>query len=326
MGKVDKNDEVVELLKTLVEIESPTGKEEKIKKFVKDFLTDCGYEVVETEYYLFTKGNPELVVATHLDTVPVKAHFFTDGVYAYGTGVCDVKAGITAMLLSAKDGVDYTLAFFCDEEEDGTGSAEFIKNWKGGRYAIVLEPTNLAIASVHYGSLEVILEISGKTAHGACPEVGRNAIDMAMEAISKLRSLGLMVNPLKISGGGDEYVIPENCTVKFEIFLPPQALSINKVLNTLAFLKDYGKIKVEAVYPSYTSKKVHEVLEKAIKKTYGFVSYTAMRSWTDALNLSQKLDVVVWGPGELSLCHTKRECVNLKEIKICWDVLKNLEI
>ena len=326
MGKVDKNDEVLKLLKTLVEIQSPTGKEEELKNFVRDYLLDLGYEVIEAEKYLFTKGNPKLVVATHLDTVPIKAPFSTDETFAYGTGVCDAKAGLTAMLLAAKSGINYTLAFFCDEEEDGTGSAEFIKNWKGGKYAIVLEPTNLAIASLHYGSVEVILEVKGELAHGACPEAGKNAIDMAIEAISNLRSLGFLVNPLKISGGGDEYVIPEKCKVKVEVFVPPQALSISKILSSLAFLQNYGKVKVEAVFPGCTSKEVHKLLEKAIKAVRGFVSYTVMRSWTDALNLMQKLDVVVWGPGELSLCHTEKEFISLREVEICRKVLEKLRI
>lgn len=320
MGKMVENDKIIELLKTLVEIESPSKKEDKIKKFVKSYLEKLGYIIVEKDHYIATKSNSDLIVSTHLDTVPVKSKFFTNGIYAYGTGVCDAKASIAAMLLAAEKKLNYTLAFFCDEEEDGLGSKEFVSSWKKGKFAIVMEPTNLNIASKHYGSFELIVEIKGKEAHGAFPETGINAIEKAFEFYTELKKQKLKIIPLKINGGSEEYVIPNICKIKFEIFLNPEEKLID-YLKKFEFVKDLGEYKIDHAYEGYISGEVVNYLEKALKMAEIPVHHTEMKSWTDALNLKEKFDVVVWGPGNLEYCHTKEEKIEIEEIKKTIKVL-----
>jgi len=71
-----ENDKIIELLKTLVNIKSPSKKEEKIKRFVKNYLINLGYKVHEEKYYIATESDSDLIVATHLDTVPLNYNFF----------------------------------------------------------------------------------------------------------------------------------------------------------------------------------------------------------------------------------------------------------
>ena len=315
-----EDDKIIKLLKTLVEIESPSKKEEEIKKFVKSYLKNLGYEVLESENYIATKSTSDLIVATHLDTLPLDYKFFYDGVYAYGTGVCDAKASITAMLVAAENELNYTLAFFCDEEEDGLGSKEFVKTWKKGKFAIIMEPTNLKIASKHWGSFELIVKVEGKEAHGAFPEKGINAIEKAFELYKKLKDLSFKLNPLKISGGSEKYVIPDICEIKFEIFLEPKE-KISDYLEKIKFIENFGKYEIDHAYEGYISSEVIKHLEEAIKMAKLPVYYAEMKSWTDALNLKEKFDVVVWGPGNLEFCHTKEEKVKIEDIKKAIEVL-----
>ena len=323
MWEMAQNEEVLELLKALCEIESPSKKEDKIKSFVKKYLQDLGYKVVEGDYYLATESSSDLIVATHLDTVPIKRKFSTDGIFAYGTGVCDAKASVTSMLLAAKNRVNYTLAFFCDEEEDGLGSKEFVNTWKKGKFAIVMEPTELKIASKHWGSFELLVEVKGKEAHGAFPEAGTNAIEKTFEVFYKLKEKGLKINTLKIAGGGEEYIIPAKCEVKFEIFLKPEE-KFEDYLKKIEFIKDFGDYEIDHAFKGYVSGDVVNFLEAALKKAGVKVEYTEMKSWTDALNLKEKFDVVVWGPGELPFCHTAEEKIKIEEIKKAYEVLINL--
>ncbi len=315
-----ENDKIIKLLKTLVEIESLSKKEDKIKKFVKNYLKNLGYQVIEKDYYIVTQSDSDLIVATHLDTVSIKTQFFTDGIQAYGTGVCDAKASITAMLLAAERKLNYTLAFFCDEEEDGLGSKEFVKSWNKGKFAIIMEPTDLKIASKHYGSFELIVEIQGKEAHGAFPEIGINAIERAFELYDKLKKQKFKITPLKINGGSEEYIIPNTCKIKFEIFLNPEE-KIFDCLEKIKFIKDFGKYEIEHAYEGYISGEVINYLEKALKKANLNIYHTEMKSWTDALNLKEKFDVVVWGPGRLEFCHTKEEKIKIEEIRKAVEVL-----
>jgi acetylornithine deacetylase/succinyl-diaminopimelate desuccinylase-like protein len=319
-----ENGEILRLLKILCEIESPSKKEEKIKKFVKDYLNEAGYRVVEGEYFLAVEGETELIIATHLDTVPVKRKFEYDGCFAWGTGVCDTKGSLTAILVTAKKKkFKHSLAFFCDEEEDGLGSKEFAQKWNKGKYIIVMEPTELKIANRHWGSFELFVEVKGRTAHGAYPEAGINAIEKTFELFNVLKNRGLKLNTLKIEGGGDEYVIPDRCEVKFEIFLEPEE-ELEKVISEVDFVKNFGKIEIEHAYSGYVSREVDKILEEALRRVGEEVRYCEMKSWTDALNLKKRFDVVVWGPGSLPDCHTEREKIELKDIKIACKVLESL--
>ncbi|MDI3496958.1 M20/M25/M40 family metallo-hydrolase [Archaeoglobus sp.] len=310
------------LLKKLVEIESPTGSEHEIKDFVRDFLESNGYSVVEGQYFISTKSKSELIVSTHLDTTPVKAPFSTDGVYAYGTGVCDAKASVAAILEAAERGVDFTIAFFCDEEEGGKGSKEFAEKWSYGSMAVVMEPTDLKIASRHYGNLDLTVEVKGVQSHGSYPEMGVNAIEKAFEMISELKK-HFKVTPLKIAGGSDDYVIPDYCMVKLDVLIEPET-KLEEALKEIEFLSNYGKYEVSNAYEGFISKEVAGFLERAMRAAGLEVEHTVMPSWTDALNLKDRYDVVVWGPGELHLCHTVRERVRLADVERARDVLLKL--
>ncbi len=310
------------LLKDLVEIESPSGYEDKIKAFVIKRLEDLGYDVIEDEKFVAVNPKSELIVATHLDTIKVRSKFRTDGVYAYGTGVCDAKANVAAMLRAAESGLDYTLAFFCDEEEGGTGSKDFAKKWRWGKAAIVMEPTDLKIANKHFGCFDLEIEVRGVESHGATPEKGVNAIELCCEALQKLKAV-VKATVTKIHGGSDEYVVPGSCKAKIDVLLDVND-KLNDVMKRIEFLRDYGDFKISDAYEGFESGRVADILAEAIAESGLKVEYTVMPSWTDAQNLKERYDVVVWGPGELHLCHTDRERIRLDDIERAAKVLVNL--
>ncbi|AGK60798.1 Acetylornithine deacetylase/Succinyl-diaminopimelate desuccinylase-related deacylase [Archaeoglobus sulfaticallidus PM70-1] len=312
---------VLSLLKKLVQIESPSGNEEEIKSFVKNYLEKLGYDVSDCEDYVAINTDSNFLVSTHLDTVRVKREFDFDGVYAYGTGVCDAKASIAAMLKAAES-VDYCLAFFCDEEEGGKGSKSFAKDWDGGM-AVIMEPTSMHIASTHYGSIDLVVEIYGRKSHASIPEAGENAIEKAFELMIELKK-NFTISPLKIEGGGDEYIIPDLCRIKFDVLLSPES-DVNSSIEVIKSIAGkYGNVIVEDAIDGFYSGEVATILERAISDCGFEVRHTFMPSWTDALNLKRKADVVVWGPGDLKYCHTEREKVKLEDIEKAVRVLVRL--
>ncbi|MEM1579338.1 MAG: M20/M25/M40 family metallo-hydrolase [Archaeoglobaceae archaeon] len=306
------------LLKTLMEIPSKSGEEARIKEFVRNYLEEHGYKVFEREKFLLANKDSELLVSTHLDTVSLKADFKIEGNFAYGTGVADAKASIAAMLETASKGVDFALAFFCDEEETGSGSREFLEYWNG-KYAIVMEPTNLKIASKHLGCIEVDLIFKGYPSHASMPEYGVNAIEKAIGSYFDL-SKKFRVSILKVEGGSCEYVIPDWCYLRLDFLLEPGQISL--AMEELK--KINAEMKIIEAADGFYSKEIAEILAKAIKTAGFYPEYTTMPSWTDACNLVKKFDVVVWGPGELCDCHTAREKVDLREIEIAKRVLLEL--
>lgn len=323
MGEVVENGKIVETLKELVEIESVSKKEHDFKRFLRDRLSALGYRIVESEHFIATDSNSDLVVATHIDTVPIRRRFSFDGTFAYGTGVCDPKASVVSMLIAAEiRPLNYSLAFFCDEEEDGTGSLEFSNKWKKSKYVIVMEPTELKIASRHFGNFEVMVDVEGKEVHASLYEAGENAIEKALELIREFKSK-MKANVLEITGGGGIYVVPGTCKVRLEVFLEPGE-KLKHYFRELEFLRRFGKYRIENAYEGYISGDIVKYLEEALKNSNIQPLHTSIRSWTDALNLKSRFDVVVWGPGELVHCHTEEERIGISEIRKAIEVLLKL--
>ncbi|OYT35264.1 acetylornithine deacetylase [Archaeoglobales archaeon ex4484_92] len=312
----------MELLRELMEIESPSGREEKIRNFIMKYLEELGYKVLEWEYFIAANPRKKLIVATHMDTINAKPKIRYNKKYFYGVGVCDPKASIASILMAAKSNLDYTIAFFCDEEEGGKGSRQFVKEWKWGEMAIVMEPTNLEIASKHFGGFDLEIEITGDEFHPSVPLVGFNAIERCCEIIMKIKSL-MNATPLKIQGGGDLYVTPRNCYLKLDILLDINE-RLDEVIKKLEFINNFGKYKITDAYEGFVSRDVVKVIEEALKMSGLEIKHTTMPSWTDAQNLKEKFDVVVWGPGDLSYCHTNQEKIGIRDIQIASKVLVNL--
>ncbi|HHC18771.1 MAG TPA: M20/M25/M40 family metallo-hydrolase, partial [Euryarchaeota archaeon] len=271
--------------------------------------------------------NLDIIVAAHLDTVPPKSTFHFDGEYVYGTGCCDDKASVAAILASLKNinELGYSIALFKDEEEGGTGSKIFIEKYKP-KMAIVMEPTSLKIASTHYGSLEITLKAMGVSAHGAYPHMGINAIELCTDVYRKISENKWVTASLQmLKGGSDEFIIPDYCEARIELFFPPEIRAKDVVAYITRVTPHNVLLEFTDVYDGTYSKNVHKILEKALIKAGLNVEYTRMPSWTDALNLRAiGVDVVVWGPGELHLCHTQKERIKIDEVVDATNVLISL--
>jgi len=316
--------ETLQLLKKLTEIESPSGREEEVANFIIDYLEEIGYRPRLEESNVLLNPERDFMVTTHLDTVEVLTPFSFDGEYAYGTGVADAKASITAILLTLEklDKPSFGVAFFYDEEEDGKGSENFSKKYKPSK-AVVMEPTDMAIATAHYGGIEAKIKVKGKAAHGATPEKGENAIEKCLELLNQLKNLkNIIVSVQKIVGGSDTYVIPSECEARVEFTFKPE-IKAETVLNELRKICE-GKAEIETkdVYDGFVSEKVAGLMRRALEKAGVEVRFSEMPSWSDAVNLYMAgCDVAVFGPGELFRCHTQEERVRLKDVELARDVL-----
>ncbi len=313
----------LKLLKELVEIESESGKEEEILSYLIDVLYEFEptiFEKYNTKNILINQ-NSDFWIVTHVDTIPVKRKFEFDGFYVYGTGCCDAKASITAIILALNEieELKFGVALLSDEEEGGLGSKAVVEEFKG-RKAIIMEPTELRIAKRHYGCLEIDVEFSGLSAHGAYPDRGVNAIEKAMKFVEELKGKGLCLIQ-RIEGGSYEYVVPNKCSMRLDFVIPPE-VDVNAFeRHILEILRGENCRTIEKAQ-GFVSGNVVDVLEIALDKVGLPVRYGEMRSWTDAINFKEAgWDVVVFGPGELHLCHTERERIKIDEIIKAKDVL-----
>ena len=129
---LDLDCDVVDLLRTLIDIESVSGNEGVIADAVEQALRPYGHlEVIRDGNVVIARTNlgrsERVVIAGHLDTVPiadnVPSWVVTDGdgqSIVWGRGSCDMKGGVAVQLSVAaavtEPARDITWLFYDNEE------------------------------------------------------------------------------------------------------------------------------------------------------------------------------------------------------------------
>ncbi len=348
--------DVIDELVKLIEIPSPSGEEGKILRYLEERLSelDAPFErqEVNKNYNLIVNplDDPELIVCTHVDTVPklyhqnsFKAKVKEDRVY--GLGSADAKAGIVSILLILKKikekenlrNFPVSFAFLVNEEEDGLGSEKLADHYVS-KYAIVLEPTELDICIAGAGSFELEIEVTGKEAHGSAIEYGENAILKAIDLIDEIDKFSFLnkeheligkslFNIQKIEGGFDALIVPKICKMILDFRILPNQ-DFTKIKNELNDFFNSRGINYKFIHESLPfeinedSGIVH-LLKKAFKDVVGTdAKISGMKSWTDAQNLyEKKIEPIIFGPGSLEISHTSYEYVDVEEVILANKIL-----
>jgi acetylornithine deacetylase len=192
------------LTRRLIDIESITPNETAVGDFLCDELGLRGFVARKMPVegsranVLATwpgHGRPEIVLSTHMDTVPPFVASSEDDRRIYGRGACDAKGIIAAQILAAEKlrgaGVFVGLLFLVGEERDSIGAKLANQQPIGARFMINGEPTENKLALASKGALHVEVVARGKMAHSAYPELGESAIDKLVEALHRLHAMKL---------------------------------------------------------------------------------------------------------------------------------------
>jgi acetylornithine deacetylase len=201
---------VFELTRALIDIESISGNEEKVGEFVYSHLEELtrvhgGHvERIEVEPRRFNVfacfgESPLVTLSTHLDTVPPFSPSSEDDEFIHGRGACDVKDIIAAMICAAEQLIEtgtrnFGLLFVVGEERNSAGAYHAAKHPRGSKFLINGEPTSNRLALGSKGALRYELVASGRMAHSAYPELGEPAIDKLLDALQRVRAIGLPVD------------------------------------------------------------------------------------------------------------------------------------
>jgi acetylornithine deacetylase len=344
-------DRLRNLLRDLVDIYSPSGKEEEVLEYTRDYLSKHGLKVIrqgvdENRYNLIvlpeTKGEIELCFVGHLDTVTAydldDYSFREKGDEAFGLGTADMKAGcaamveaFTALVERGKDFPPVSLALVVDEEEDNSGAKTLLKEYRFP-WAIIGEPTSLAPCPRHYSYLELLLRTQGKRAHSAMPELGQNAIEAMLKLLLHFTEhvtserRGLVYNIRDMSGFPGGFVVPDMCEAWLDLHLPPSE-SIDALKTELEQLMETARkdisdldarMEFEDIYPGYQISP-DGLLMRKLKQIYQRLSLPwnpqDFRSHSDGNVLwSAGVSPVILGPGRLEAAHTPEESVSLGQV------------
>lgn len=323
---------VFELTKRLIEIPSISGEEKAVAEFLADYLDRAGFsiqmqEVEEGRPNVYARrGDPDVVLSTHTDTVPPYFGFSEDADYIYGRGACDTKGLMAAMIKAAESLVeagtdDFGLLFVVGEEAGSPGARAANEIRNRSRYLINGEPTESKFALGSKGALRAFLRSRGRAGHSAYPELGESAIDKLLAALSELHkadfptdeTLGATtMNIGVINGGVAANVIAAEAEAELMFRIVTSAEEIKELIEK----KTQGRVEIEYTFacdPVFTERL--EGFETSV------VAFT-----TDIPLLTNWGRPLLFGPGSILDAHTANERILKRDLANAVDVYTEMVV
>ncbi len=204
---------VARVLSEIVKIPSPSGQEKEVIDKIGELLADAGIDKIEIDELgnLIARvgsGETKLAFDAHIDVVdpgdPSQWEFDPFGGIitedkVLGRGTADQKGGAASMIAAAKilkqinyDGPFSLYFVFSVMEEDCDGMCWNFLIETGKLVpdlAVLTEPTNLGVYRGHRGRMEIEVHFKGRSAHGAMPHLGDNAVYKAARAVLEIEKL-----------------------------------------------------------------------------------------------------------------------------------------
>jgi succinyl-diaminopimelate desuccinylase len=351
-----EEERVLQELRELVEISSPSGEESEIAQLLSQKLEAIGLvPEIDPEGNLTARrdeGKEEtLILNGHMDTVPGKVPVRVEGDRLYGRGTVDMKGGLVGILEALRElkgeRLRYNLAvqMVVGEEGPSSGTWTVLEREEEVRrhFALVAEPTRLQILLGQKGRAVFRVQVRGEACHSSRPELGKNAILLACRAIQVIRQVKPRVheilgpgrlNVTMISGGSWSNIIPDECVLTLDrrLTLGEGEESSRKELEEalrgldaeVALEERGAPISIPFLLPRENP--FIDRLARSVER-HREVSFGVKSATTDASYLVRKgIPAVIFGPGDPSLAHTREESINIGEVllfkRILVDFLK----
>ena len=348
---LDLTGDIVDLLRAIADVESVSGDEKALADLVEEALRALPHlEVVRDGDALVARthlGRAErVVIAGHLDTVPVSANLpssrkVVDGEdRVYGRGTCDMKGGVAVQLAVAaavpEPVRDVTWIFYDHEEVDAERNglnrlSRTRPELLAADLAVLMEPTAAAVEGGCQGTLRVAVRTHGVAAHSARSWLGSNAIHTAGEVLRRLESYrpaevlvdGLLyregMNAVAITGGIAGNVVPDRCEVVVNYRFAPDK-DESAAVGEVRRLFDSYDVELLDVAPGArpgldlpAAKAFAAAVGGEVRPKYG---------WTDVARFSALgIPAVNYGPANPNQAHADDEHCRVEDLFVCRDAL-----
>jgi acetylornithine deacetylase len=318
----------LDLTRRLVDIESITYNEAAVGAYLDRLLRERGFAVERTavpqppnsrytgerfNVYAGDGQRPDVVLSTHMDTVPPFLPSSEDDLYLYGRGSCDAKGIIAAQVAAAERlreaGAAVGLLFVVGEERDSAGARVANLHPKGSRFLINGEPTDNRLALASKGALRAEIEAHGTMAHSAYPELGDSAVHKLVQALDRLLDLELPVvegvgpstlNIGVIEGGRAPNVIADAASAQVLVRLVGSSEGTRQAIEQA--VAGLAEVEFTLEIPFIRMRQV-EGLETMV------AAFT-----TDIPALSNWGEPLLLGPGSIHVAHTPFEKIAKQEL------------
>ena len=353
-------EDYVQLLQEMLQIYSPSGKEQKLAAFLQDKLVGFGFENVRTDeagnvYGELGSGIPTVLLCGHMDTVsgwiPVKK----ENDWLHGRGAVDAKSSLAAMVSASSD-IKFTLkkgkvivAGVVGEEKTSKGIRQLLREKLNVDYAIFGEPSGAKnITFAYKGKVDLRIKFQTASGHVGAQHLLENAVEKGFELWNKIKTacaefqspqgIFYSVTPCltKVSSQRTSGGIPDVCLFDVDVRFPPSVKTsvcekiIGKVIDDFQVENPNVSVasmvldKVEPFVADRTTL-LAKALEKAIVEVTGGPSKFLKKTGTGDMNIfgtETRVLSITYGPGDSRLSHTKNERIELSEYIACIQVYK----
>ncbi len=340
------------LLRDLVSIYSPSGREARIARYLYEKMSsDFSFDSVKLDNVgnvigIYEGEEPTVLLCGHMDTVPGRLPVRISNGMLHGRGAVDAKGSLAALMMAAHhlriSGYVGRLivAGVVDEEGRGTGAKHIVRSRVGADYAIFGEPSGLTQVTIGYkGRIQLKITVETEGFHASSPWLGKSALQHSLDIWrmiseyverdrreSRFDSLSSCVTMLH-SGIATNVASP-NCTFVVDMRVPPRLHAYEVVNDIVTAIKGYVessderfdvRVVPEEVTEAFTagrSSPVVSALSAAILKVTGSRARLVRKTGTGDMNIlgfSLSIPTATYGPGDPKLSHTSREVIRLDE-------------
>lgn len=341
------------LLHQMIDIYSPSGKEEDLLTYLHTFLKKqqlpVHRQMLEDNRYNIIVSPPELEIELaligHVDTVNAfdldEIGFSKENDQIFGLGAADMKGGCAAIIEAFvsfwdtyNQRIPVALVLVVGEEEKGDGAARLVEDYHFP-WAIIAEPTRLTPCLAHYGYIEMQLTTRGQRRHASLAKGRINPVEsmlntllIVMHHLDAMRPEAVYnIRDLLTSQSG--FAVPEWCQAFIDLHLPPHtptgAICVELEDIVSGLLADpqepttcKAEVRFHTIQDGYDLPEKGTVI-KALQDTFKQRGLpwnpSAFPSHSDAnLLWSHGIKPVLIGPGSLSKAHVPDESIHVSEV------------
>ena len=338
------------LFRRMVDIYSPSGKEEELVDYLRGYLKRQGMPVIlqevdENRHNILViprEMDIQMALVGHLDTVSAyeleEYGYSEQGDSIRGLGTADMKGGCAGMVeaytslwTAGRTRIPVALCLVVGEEEDGDGAAQMVKEYHFP-WALIGEPTNLIPCLSHYGYAEIQVSSEGKRVHASLAGTVSNSVQVLLNVLLRISrhmqrkrpELGFNIRDLYSSQSG--FASPDYCEAWLDLHMPPSAPMgeiVTEVEEIFAREKGkhkaiHGECRIANIIGGYELPEKGPVIMslKSIFKERAWVwSPQAFKSHSDANQLwAAGIRPLLLGPGNIEDAHTPNEAVSLGQV------------
>jgi len=321
----------VSLARSLIDIDSTTGREAEAGALLARVLQQFGYQVTEQpvsdgrfNVYAHLDASPEIVFSTHFDCVPPFFPSREERGMLFGRGACDAKGILAAQVAAAESlraagETRIALLFVVGEERGSDGASVANEHAPGGvRFLINGEPTDNRLGAATRGILRVRLHADGRAAHSSFPELGESAIDKLLDALMVLRGVALPDDPLL---GRTHYTVG-----LIEGGVAPNVVSPHASAELMFRTVGSGAAVREALHVVESLVTVEHVLDVPAVRMQTLPGFdTAVFPYTTDVPLLTRWGTpLLVGPGSIHVAHTDEEHLAIDEMMAAVNLYESL--